>query len=89
MSEQVNARRATGWAIVNVIVVLYALIPVLWILSLSLKPTSSVKDGKFNGDPYIGSLADKGTGLSDFHTFDLSAPTRSARERTVPAASVV
>ncbi|TLH58036.1 carbohydrate ABC transporter permease [Mycolicibacterium neoaurum] len=47
MSEQVNARRATGWAIVNVIVVLYALIPVLWILSLSLKPTSSVKDGKF------------------------------------------
>ncbi len=47
MSEQVNARRATGWAIVNVIVVLYALVPVLWILSLSLKPTSSVKDGKF------------------------------------------
>ncbi|MEH3129805.1 MAG: carbohydrate ABC transporter permease [Mycolicibacterium neoaurum] len=47
MSEQVNARRVTGWAIVNVIVVLYALIPVLWILSLSLKPTSSVKDGKF------------------------------------------
>lgn len=47
MSEQVNARRATGWAIGNVIVVLYALIPVLWILSLSLKPTSSVKDGKF------------------------------------------
>lgn len=47
MSEQVGARRASGWAIVNVIVVLYALIPVLWILSLSLKPTSSVKDGKF------------------------------------------
>ena len=47
MSEQVGARRATGWAVVNVIVVLYALIPVLWILSLSLKPTSSVKDGKF------------------------------------------
>ena len=46
MSEQVNARRATGWAIVNVIVVLYALFPVLWILSLSLKPTSMVKDGK-------------------------------------------
>ncbi|MGU3497336.1 carbohydrate ABC transporter permease [Mycobacterium sp. C31M] len=42
-----GARRATGWAVVNVIVVLYALIPVLWILSLSLKPTSSVKDGKF------------------------------------------
>ena len=28
------------------LVVLYALIPVLWILSLSLKPTSTVKDGK-------------------------------------------
>ncbi|ORA03452.1 sugar ABC transporter permease [Mycolicibacterium bacteremicum] len=47
MNEHVGARRATGWAVVNVIVVLYALIPVLWILSLSLKPTSSVKDGKF------------------------------------------
>ena len=46
MSGQVNARRATGWTIVNVLVVLYALIPVLWILSLSLKPTSSVKDGR-------------------------------------------
>ncbi|WP_319449500.1 MULTISPECIES: carbohydrate ABC transporter permease [unclassified Mycobacterium] len=37
--------RATGWTVVNVIVVLYALFPVLWILSLSLKPTSNVKDG--------------------------------------------
>ncbi len=46
MAENVGARRATGWAVINVIVVLYALFPVLWILSLSLKPTSSVKDGK-------------------------------------------
>lgn len=46
MTDQVGARRATGWAVVNIIVVLYALFPVLWILSLSLKPTSSVKDGK-------------------------------------------
>jgi multiple sugar transport system permease protein len=46
MSDHVGARRATGWAVVNTIVVLYALFPVLWILSLSLKPTSSVKDGK-------------------------------------------
>ncbi|MBJ7338046.1 carbohydrate ABC transporter permease [Mycolicibacterium sp.] len=38
--------RATGWTVVNVLVVLYALFPVLWILSLSLKPTSTVKDGK-------------------------------------------
>jgi len=46
MSERVSAGRATGWTVVNILVVLYALFPVLWILSLSLKPTSSVKDGK-------------------------------------------
>ncbi len=34
------------WAVVNMLVVVYALLPVLWILSLSLKPTSKVKDGK-------------------------------------------
>jgi multiple sugar transport system permease protein len=41
-----GARRATAWAIVDILVLLYALLPVLWILSLSLKPTSSVKDGR-------------------------------------------
>ena len=46
MSERVGAGRATGWTIVNVVVVVYALLPVLWILSLSLKPTATVKDGK-------------------------------------------
>jgi multiple sugar transport system permease protein len=46
MSERVSPGRATGWTVVNVLVVLYALFPVLWILSLSLKPTSTVKDGK-------------------------------------------
>ena len=45
MSERVTPGRATGWTVVNVLVVLYALFPVLWILSLSLKPTSTVKDG--------------------------------------------
>jgi multiple sugar transport system permease protein len=45
MAERVSPGRATGWTVVNVIVVLYALFPVLWILSLSLKPTSTVKDG--------------------------------------------
>ncbi len=45
MTERVSAGRATGWTVVNVLVVLYALFPVLWILSLSLKPTSTVKDG--------------------------------------------
>jgi multiple sugar transport system permease protein len=46
MSERVGARRATGWVVVDALVILYALFPVLWILSLSLKPTSTVKDGK-------------------------------------------
>jgi multiple sugar transport system permease protein len=46
MAERVGAQRATGWIVVNVLVVLYALVPVLWILSLSLKPSSSVKDGR-------------------------------------------
>ena len=39
-------RRASAWAIIDTLVLLYALMPVLWILSLSLKPTSTVKDGK-------------------------------------------
>ncbi len=46
MSDRVNPQRAIGWSVVNILVVVYALLPVLWILSLSLKPTSSVKDGK-------------------------------------------
>ncbi len=46
MPERVGAGRATGWTVVNILVVVYALFPVLWILSLSLKPTSTVKDGK-------------------------------------------
>src|SRR6201991_4204616 len=46
MAEKVGAGRATGWTVINILVVVYALFPVLWILSLSLKPTSSVKDGK-------------------------------------------
>jgi multiple sugar transport system permease protein len=41
-----RARRAAGWVIIDALVLLYALLPVLWILSLSLKPTSTVKDGK-------------------------------------------
>ncbi|MGH3525207.1 MAG: carbohydrate ABC transporter permease, partial [Mycobacterium sp.] len=41
-----NGRRAAVWVVIDVLVVVYALFPVLWILSLSLKPTSTVKDGK-------------------------------------------
>ena len=46
MSERVGAARVTGWTVVNILVVIYALFPVLWILSLSLKSTATVKDGK-------------------------------------------
>jgi multiple sugar transport system permease protein len=46
VAERPATRRAVGWAVVDILVVTYALSPVLWILSLSLKPTSKVKDGK-------------------------------------------
>ncbi|MDI3315490.1 MAG: carbohydrate ABC transporter permease [Mycobacterium sp.] len=46
MSERVGTRRALGWMVIDALVLLYAAVPVLWILSLSLKPTSTVKDGK-------------------------------------------
>ena len=45
-AERKGARRAAAWVTVDAMVVVYALLPVLWILSLSLKPTSTVKDGK-------------------------------------------
>jgi multiple sugar transport system permease protein len=43
---RLGGRRTAGWVMVDALVLLYALVPVLWILSLSLKPTSMVKDGK-------------------------------------------
>ncbi len=46
MAEVGSGRRATGWAVINTLVLAYALLPVLWILSLSLKSTATVKDGK-------------------------------------------
>jgi multiple sugar transport system permease protein len=45
-TELVGGRRTAIWAVIDTVVVVYALLPVLWILSLSLKPTSTVKDGK-------------------------------------------
>jgi multiple sugar transport system permease protein len=45
-AELVDMRRTAVWAVIDTLVVVYALLPVLWILSLSLKPTSTVKDGK-------------------------------------------
>ncbi len=36
-----------SWAVVNVIVLLYAFIPVVWIISLSLMGGDTLNDGKF------------------------------------------
>jgi multiple sugar transport system permease protein len=78
MAERVSARRVSGWAVINVVVVIYALLPVLWILSLSLKSTATVKDGKlipaditfenykaiFSGDAFSSALINSiGIGL--------------------------
>jgi len=46
VTAAIGVRRAAAWVIVDALVLLYALFPVLWILSLSLKPMSTVKDGK-------------------------------------------
>ena len=46
VADKRGARRATTWAVIDTLVVVYAVLPVLWIFSLSLKPTSMVKDGK-------------------------------------------
>jgi multiple sugar transport system permease protein len=45
-AELVDGRRTAVWAVIDTAVVVYALLPVLWILGLSLKPTSTIKDGK-------------------------------------------
>ncbi|MDO9378946.1 MAG: carbohydrate ABC transporter permease [Nocardioidaceae bacterium] len=40
-------RRKLAWSGANLIVLVYAFIPVLWIVSLSLKDTGTLNDGKF------------------------------------------
>ncbi len=41
------ARRKAGWSVLNIAVIGYALVPVLWITSLSFKTTATVTDGYF------------------------------------------
>lgn len=43
----INGRRTLGWSVVNTLVIVYAIVPVLWIASLSFKPTANVHDGHF------------------------------------------
>ncbi|MFG2833005.1 carbohydrate ABC transporter permease [Streptomyces sp. NPDC048434] len=44
-----TARRArlTGWSLANLVVLLYALIPVCWLVSLSFKDPAALSDGSF------------------------------------------
>ena len=44
---ETSAREKVLWSIAILVVLLYALIPVLWITSLSLKPTTEIGDGRF------------------------------------------
>ena len=43
----VTARQRFGWGLANVIVVLIAAIPVLWLVSLSFKDPATITDGSF------------------------------------------
>ena len=39
--------RKGWWAVADLVILTYALVPVLWIASLSFKPTRSISDGRF------------------------------------------
>ncbi|MBV9029651.1 MAG: carbohydrate ABC transporter permease [Pseudonocardiales bacterium] len=39
--------RKGRWAVADIVILGYALVPVLWIISLSFKPPSSIDDGRF------------------------------------------
>lgn len=43
----VTPRKKVGWTVVNLLVLLYALVPLAWIVSLSFKSTATIADGKF------------------------------------------
>jgi multiple sugar transport system permease protein len=43
----VTSRQKGGWALANTLVVIAAILPVVWILSLSLKDPATIADGRF------------------------------------------
>jgi multiple sugar transport system permease protein len=47
MDEETTSRRRALWGIGVVVVLFYALIPVIWIISLSLKTPETIGDGRF------------------------------------------
>ena len=42
-----TAGARTKWGVLDAIVVIFALVPVLWIVSLSFKTTATLTDGNF------------------------------------------
>jgi multiple sugar transport system permease protein len=46
-ADRDNPAAKARWALLDLVVVVYALVPVLWILSLSLKTPATLTDGKF------------------------------------------
>jgi len=47
MESNVSDKTRKWLALVSIPIIIYTLIPILWILSLSLKPTANLADGKF------------------------------------------
>ncbi|MFD2422010.1 carbohydrate ABC transporter permease [Amycolatopsis pigmentata] len=47
MRTAVTTGRRTRWTLIDIVVVVYALVPVLWILSLSFKTKDTLDDGNF------------------------------------------
>ncbi|PRY62576.1 carbohydrate ABC transporter membrane protein 2 (CUT1 family) [Knoellia remsis] len=45
--QQETPRLKLTWSLVNVLVLIYAFVPVIWIISLSLKDSATLNDGKF------------------------------------------
>jgi multiple sugar transport system permease protein len=45
--ETVTTNRKVTWWIINVLVLLYAFVPVVWIVSLSLKDSATLNDGNY------------------------------------------
>src|SRR4051795_6540540 len=47
MSDENTPRKKVLWGIAIVVVLVYTLIPVIWIISLSLKTPETIGDGRF------------------------------------------
>ena len=68
MSESVDTRKKVLWSVAIAVVVLYALVPIAWLLSLSFKAPDAIGTDKafFPDDPTFQNYEDLFTGASDF-----------------------